>query len=85
MNRLQGKDLINIGIFTAIYFIVIFAAASIGFIPIFHPPAAVLLLQKKFAAIWAAFPLYAQNSIAVFQDTFHHVAQQIFPLSQQND
>ena len=50
-----------------------------------HPPAAVLLLQKKFAAIWAAFPLYAQNSIAVFQDTFHHVAQQIFPLSQQND
>ena len=35
MNRLQGKDLINIGIFTAIYFIVIFAAASIGFIPIF--------------------------------------------------
>ena len=27
MNRLQGKDLINIGIFTAIYFIVIFAAA----------------------------------------------------------
>ena len=37
MNRLQGKDLINIGIFTAIYFIVIFAAASIGFIPYFHP------------------------------------------------
>ena len=34
-NKLQGKDLINIGIFTAIYFIVIFAAASIGFIPIF--------------------------------------------------
>ena len=29
-NKLQGKDLINIGIFTAIYFIVIFAAASIG-------------------------------------------------------
>ena len=26
MNRLQGKDLINIGIFTAIYFIGIFAA-----------------------------------------------------------
>ena len=36
-NKLQGKDLINIGIFTAIYFIVIFAAASIGFIPIFIP------------------------------------------------
>ena len=36
-NKLQGKDLINIGIFTAIYFIVIFAAASNGFIPIFIP------------------------------------------------
>lgn len=34
-NKLQGKDLINIGIFTAIYFIVIFAAASIGFIDLY--------------------------------------------------
>ena len=43
MNRLQGKDLINIGIFTAIYFIVIFAAASIGFIPIFIPLISVIV------------------------------------------
>ena len=43
MNKLQGKDLINIGIFTAIYFIVIFAAASIGFIPIFIPLISVIV------------------------------------------
>ena len=43
MNRLQGKDLINIGIFTAIYFIVIFAAAAIGFIPIFIPLISVIV------------------------------------------
>lgn len=42
-NKLQGKDLINIGIFTALYFIVIFAAASIGFIPIFIPLISVIV------------------------------------------
>src|SRR5699024_12509707 len=42
-NKLQGKDLINIGIFTAIYFIVIFAAAYIGFIPIFIPLISVIV------------------------------------------
>ena len=49
MNKLQGKDLINIGIFTAIYFIVIFAAASIGFIPIFIPLISVIvpLVDRK--------------------------------------
>ncbi|HEY0299678.1 MAG TPA: MptD family putative ECF transporter S component [Arachidicoccus sp.] len=37
MNKLQGKDFINIGIFTVIYFVVIFAVAMMGFIPIFVP------------------------------------------------
>lgn len=37
MNKLQGKDFINIGIFTAIYFVVIFAVAMMGVIPIFIP------------------------------------------------
>ena len=32
--RLAGKDLINVGIFTAIYFVVVFAVACLGFIPI---------------------------------------------------
>ena len=34
-NRLNGKDLINIGIFTAVYFILnLLIAAAMGFIPI---------------------------------------------------
>ena len=33
--KLDGKDLINIGIFTAIYFVVVFAVAMLGMIPIF--------------------------------------------------
>ena len=32
--KLAGKDFINIGIFTAIYFVVVFAVACLGFIPI---------------------------------------------------
>lgn len=35
--RLQGKDFINIGIFTAIYFVIVFAVACLGFIPIMMP------------------------------------------------
>ncbi len=35
MNKLQGKDLINVGIFTAIYFVVMMAIAMLGFIPYF--------------------------------------------------
>lgn len=37
MNKLQGKDFINIGIFTAIYYVVIFVVSMLGFIPIFIP------------------------------------------------
>ena len=32
--KLGGKDFINIGIFTAIYFVVVFAVACLGFVPI---------------------------------------------------
>lgn len=32
--KLSGKDFINIGIFTAIYFVVVFAVACLGFVPI---------------------------------------------------
>ena len=32
--RLNGKDFINIGIFTALYFVVVFAVACLGFVPI---------------------------------------------------
>jgi len=33
-NKLQAKDLINVGIFTAIYFVVFFATGMVGYIPV---------------------------------------------------
>ena len=41
--KLHGKDLINIGIFTAIYFVVVFAVAMLGYIPNFMPLLCVLV------------------------------------------
>ena len=43
MKKLQGKDLINIGIFTAIYFVVMMVIAMLGFIPIFIPLLIILV------------------------------------------
>ncbi len=40
--KLNGKDLINIGLFLAIYFVIVFAVAMTGFIPIMIPMLAVL-------------------------------------------
>jgi energy-coupling factor transport system substrate-specific component len=40
--RLNAKDLINIGLFTAIYFAIMFAVACLGYIPIFMPALAAL-------------------------------------------
>ncbi|MBR1639049.1 MAG: MptD family putative ECF transporter S component [Treponema sp.] len=40
--KLKGKDLVNIGVFTAIYFVVILIVAMLGFIPVFMPLMAVL-------------------------------------------
>lgn len=34
-SKLQGKDLINVGIYTAIYFFVTFLIAMLGYIPVF--------------------------------------------------
>jgi energy-coupling factor transport system substrate-specific component len=42
-NRLMPKDLINIGVFTAIYFAVVFAVSMIGYIPIFIPLQSVVV------------------------------------------
>ena len=42
-NRLKPKDLINIGIFTALYFVVVFAVAMIGYIPVFIPLQSVVV------------------------------------------
>jgi hypothetical protein len=61
-SRLKPKDLINIGIFTAIYFIVAFTAGMIGYIPIFVPLQSVvvplvggipmMIMPDKGAKIW---------------------------------
>lgn len=63
--HLQGKDLINIGIYTAIYFVVVMAVAMLGYIPIFLVLLVVLVPLvgsipimlyitkiKKFGMIW---------------------------------
>ncbi len=63
--RLQGKDLINVGVFTAMYFVIVFAVALLGYIPIFMPLLCVLVpivggipfmlfltKVKKFGMIW---------------------------------
>lgn len=36
-NKLQGKDFINIGIFTVIYFVLTSVVAMLGVIPVFIP------------------------------------------------
>ena len=64
-NKLQGKDLINIGIYSAIYFVIVFAVAMLGYIPILMPMLCVfvplfagipfmlfLTKVKKFGMIW---------------------------------
>lgn len=42
-NKLNGKDLINIGIYAAIYCVLVFAAAMLGCIPIFMPLLSVII------------------------------------------
>lgn len=62
---MKGKDLINIGIFSAIYFVILFAVAMLGMIPIFLPLLSVIVpiiggipfmlfltRVKKFGMIW---------------------------------
>ena len=41
-SRLEGKDLITIGIYTVIYVVIVMLVAMLGFIPIFIPLMAVL-------------------------------------------
>lgn len=62
---LKGKDLINVGIYSAIYFVIVFAVAMLGYIPIFMLLIAVIVpilggipfmlfitKIKKFGMIW---------------------------------
>lgn len=41
-NALNGKDLINVGIYSAIYFVIIMALAMLGYIPIMMPMLCVI-------------------------------------------
>ena len=41
--KLRGRDLINIGIYAAIYFVILMAVAMLGMIPIFLPLLSVLV------------------------------------------
>lgn len=43
MKTLQGKDLINVGIYTVLYFVVLMVVGMLGFIPIFIPLLVVLV------------------------------------------
>lgn len=36
-NKLTGKDLINVGIYSAIYFVIVFIIAMLGMVPILYP------------------------------------------------
>ncbi|MFT3952301.1 MAG: MptD family putative ECF transporter S component [Oscillospiraceae bacterium] len=63
--KLKGKDLMNVGIYTAIYFAVVFAVAMLGYIPVLMPLLCVLVpllagvpfmlfltKVKKFGMVW---------------------------------
>jgi len=63
--KFQCKDLINVGIFAAIYFVIVFAVAMLGYIPVFMPLLCVIVpivggipfmlfltKVKKFGMIW---------------------------------
>ncbi|MBE6049589.1 MAG: Trep_Strep domain-containing protein [Clostridium sp.] len=49
-NKLQAKDLINVGVFTTIYFIVFFACCMLGYIPL------LLVLDPVICPIVAGIP-----------------------------
>lgn len=64
-SRLQGKDLMNIGIYSAIYCVTVTGVAMLGYIPIMMPMLCVLVpliagvpfmlfltKVKKFGMIW---------------------------------
>ena len=42
-NKLKGRDLINVGIYSAIYFVIMMAVAMLGMIPIFLPLLSVIV------------------------------------------
>lgn len=65
MEKLKGKDLINVGIYSAIYFVIMMIVAMLGVVPVLYPTLVVfvpliggipfmlfLTKVKKFGMIW---------------------------------
>lgn len=65
MEKLKGKDLINVGIYSAIYFVIMMIVAMLGVVPVLYPALVVfvpiiggiplmlfLTKVKKFGMIW---------------------------------
>lgn len=65
MEKLNGKDLINVGIYSAIYFVIMMIVAMLGVIPVLYPTLVIfvpiiggipfmlfLTKVKKFGMIW---------------------------------
>ena len=52
-NKLQAKDLINIGIFTTIYFVIYFATMMLGYIPILdiHVESHLCFMLQKYGVL----------------------------------
>lgn len=42
-NRLSAKDLINVGIYTAIYLVIFFVTGMIGAVPVLYPAIFILI------------------------------------------
>ena len=70
LNKLEGKDLVNIGIYCAIFFIIVMVVSFLGFIPVMIPLLTVfcplaggipfmlfLTKVKKFGMIFICFML----------------------------
>lgn len=65
MEKLKGKDLINVGIYSAIYFVIMMLVAMLGVVPVLYPTLVIfvpiiggipfmlfLTKVKKFGMIW---------------------------------
>jgi len=69
--KLKGRDLINIGIYGAIYFVILFAVAMLGMIPVFLP------LLSVFVPILGGIPFMlfltrvSAYTTAIFEPVVH--------------
>ena len=60
----RGKDLMNIGIYSAIYFVIVFAVAMLGYIPIMMPMLCVFVPLNCGNSVYA----FSYKSKAIWND-----------------